>query len=275
MSIVTEIYKTARNQEVDLSLMEALKAREQAELEIITSASAIGKLEIIDLIAMMAPIAVAPMKKPEYFGKIFGDNPSQVHATVLSQRDLAEMGDVQRIIQAITGSNKDQKYLISIKADPNSPAGFTVNKFMLLIDTDQIKASSPEVLEKLIQTTGLPEGLSVKELYKTNLQYHAELPRFQEMLTSNLLITYYLTALAAKDAKVFTGNFTYRVHPQAGRSTYMADEGEVLFELKQTDEVLTSWFDIFDQVELEDFDLNSELTKHINHSVQLLAEAKG
>jgi hypothetical protein len=79
-----------------------------------------------------------------------------------------------------------------------------------------------------------------------------------------------LTHMAAKEPKIFDGHFNYKVSGQMGRSTYKPDEGEVLFEVSQTKDAPMEWFEIFDKVDLPDFDLKSELATIINTNLLAL-----
>lgn len=271
MSIVSEVYQVARGNEVELSLLASIEQRKQAEQEIFDKVNDLGKLEIIDLIAMMVPTAIAPLKEPEYFGQIFGGSASLSHAEVFKKIDLPEFADIQRIIHTVFGLNENQKFLISLKEDKNSPAGFSIKKLLLLIDSEQFKKDRLEEMDRLLATAGIPEGYSVSVLFDSTLDYDPEHPRYQQELTSNLLNTFVLTSLASLNPTVFKGEFNYKISGQTGRSTYFPDEGEVLFELTQASVAPAAWFDVFDKVDLEDFDLNTELTNQINANLALLA----
>lgn len=271
MSIVSEVYLTARGTSPELSLKGAIDSRKKAEKEIFDKVNEIGKLELIDLIAMMVPVVTASLKEPEYFGEIFGGAPGLSHAATFKALDLPELADSQRIFQTIFGLNEDQKFLISLKDDPNSPAGYSVKRLLLLIDSTKLKNDKVSELNRMLDTVGIPEGFSVSVLFDDSLEYEPEQPRFQQMLTSNLLNTYILTTLAANEPKIFEGTFNYKIG-SGGRSTYFPDEGEVLFELAQAKEAPATWFEIFDKVDLDDFDLNSELSSHINANLCQLAK---
>lgn len=273
MSIITEVYLAARGQQIVKSLEPAIEARNKAEKEIHDTVNEFGKLELIDQIAMMVPIVTASLKDAEYFGQIFGGAPGLSHAEAFKKMDLPEFADIQRIAHTVFGLNQKQKFLVSFMEDTNSPAGFSVKKLLLLIDSNTLKSEASEEVNRMLETVGIPEGYSVSVLFDTTLEYKPEQARFQQMLTSNLICTYLLSTLAVKNPTVFTGEFNYKISGTSGRSTYLPDTGEVLFELTQTDEAPASWFDIFDKVENEDFDLNTELTSHINANLAQLATA--
>lgn len=273
MSIVSEVYLTARGATPELSLKDAIQRRKEAEEEIFAEVNKLGKLEPIDVIAMMAPIATAPLRETEYFGSIFNGQAGLTHADLLTKMDLPELADIQRIFNAVFGVNEDQKFLFSLKADQSSPAGFSVNKLMLLIDSSKIIANGKEELDRMLATLGIPEGFSVSLLFQDSLAYQPDQMRFQQMLTSNLLGTYLLTTLAAENPKVFNGSIGYKLTSGMSRSTYEPGEGEVLFELTQTAQTPMSWFEIFDKVDNDDFDLNTELANHINANLARLSTA--
>lgn len=272
-NIAIEIYKTARGIPTDYSLKEALAQREKLEKEINASVNEILKLDLRDMISMMLPLVVAPIKQPEYFGELFGGSAALTHADAFNKMGFPEFSDIQRNMQAIYGTNPKQKYLFSLKEDNNSPAGLSVNKLMLLINSDDMATGVKQELTKVLATMGVPKGYSVSELFKDTLEYTPASETFQQTLTSNLLNTYFITSLAAKNPVIFKGEFNYKLSKHTGRSTYNPDEGEVLFEVSQSSEVPESWFEIFDKSDNEDFDLNAELASHINANLLELAKA--
>ncbi len=272
MNFVTEIYKTARNQPVELSLENDIQIRKDAEQRIYTEVNKLSELDLIDKIAMILPIVVAPIKNPNYFAELFGGPAGNLHADSFGKIGLPEFADIQRLAQVIFGVNPKQKFLFSLKQDPNSPVALSVNKVLLLINATEMKDLKPEI-NRLLGTIGIPDGYSVSELFKDTLEYNNESPTFDQTLTSHLLNTFILTTLAAKEPKVFKEEFNYKISKHSGRSTYKPDEGEVLFEVSQTDEVPAVWFEIFDKVDDESFDLNYELASQIEANLLKLAEA--
>lgn len=273
IQVVAEIYKTARGQPVELSLRETLEARKQAELHIYNEVNRIQELGMTDMIAMMIPLVVAPLKQPGYFNELFGGSAALTHAEAFTKKGVPEFADTQRLLQALFGTNDRQKFLFSLKEDPNSPVGLTVNKVLLLINSDDLGGNVKHELTRVLESMGIPRGYSVSELFTDSLEYTSESLNFEQTLASNLLNTYILTTLAASDPKVFTGEFNYKLSKQTGRSTYMPDAGEVLFEVTQPSEAPASWFEIFDKAGDDDFDLNAELTHHINGNLLNLAKA--
>lgn len=285
MSIISEVYLIARGAaDVELSLKEVIETRKVAEKEIHEKVNELGKLEIIDLISMMIPIVVAPLKQPEYFGEIFGGTAGTSHAQTFAHLGYHELADTQRLLQALFGLNEKQRFLFTLKEDPNSPAGYSVKRFMLLIDSNDLTGSAP-VLGRMLQTLGIPEGYSVSVLFNDELNYTApefdeELgyvppnPSFDQTVLSNLINTYILTTLAAINPKIFTEKFEYKIGRTTGRSTYFPDAGEVLFEINQPSVAPASWFEIFDKVDLDDFDLKTELASYITVNLTKLGEAK-
>lgn len=270
MSIIKEIYLSARNQEVELSLKETLEIRKQAEIEINQKVNEIGKLELIDLISLMVPIVVAPLKEKEYFGQLFNGLAGNLHAQTFASLGYNALADTQRLIQAIFGPTTKQKFLFSLKEDVNSPAKFSVKRFMLLIDSEALKLENVEEHDVLLKTLGIPEGHSANILFDDELNYDSSYRLFDQIVLSNLINTYILTTIAVKEPKLYTGSFNYKVTLNRGRSTYVPDKGEVLFELTQASEVPSTWFEIFDKVDLEDFDLKSELAKCISTNLDIL-----
>ena len=133
-NIAIEIYKTARGIPTDYSLKEALAQREKLEKEINASVNEILKLDLRDMISMMLPLVVAPIKQPEYFGELFGGSAALTHADAFNKMGFPEFSDIQRNMQAIYGTNPKQKYLFSLKEDNNSPAGLSINKLKLQIN---------------------------------------------------------------------------------------------------------------------------------------------
>lgn len=264
MSIVHEIYKVARNQSIHYELQPHLDARDKLEKTIFDEVNTIGALQLIDAIAMMIPIAVAQIKEPEYFGKLLAGAGALTHAEYFKKNGMPELADTMRLIQSVIGMNPEQKYLISIKLDPNTPASYSVKKCMLLIDADKLADQEELGLTKVLETLRLPSGYSVTVLFNDELTYGEHIPNYNERIVSNLINTFLLTSLAAEEPKKFDGQINYKLSGASGRSTYFPDEGEVLFELSQSSEVPKGWFEIFDKVELEDFDLKTELSNLIN-----------
>lgn len=285
MSIISEVYLVARGvADVELSLQESIKVRKEAEKEIHDKVNELGKLEVIDLISMMIPIVTAPLKEPEYFGEIFGGMAGASHAQTFAQLGYSELADTQRLLQALFGVNEKQRFLFSLKEDPNSPAGYSVKRFMLLIDSNDLTSSAP-VLGRMLETLGIPEGYSVSVLFNDDLNYTAPKfdeklghtppnPSFDQTVLSNLINTYILTTIAAVNPKIFTGKFDYKISRSTGRSTYFPDMGEVLFEINQPSVAPASWFEIFDKVDLDNFDLKTELANYITPNLTELSKAK-
>lgn len=271
MIIVKEVYKVARQQAIDFELKPVIEARKEAEQKLHDEVNKLGDLELIDAIAMMIPMVVAQLKEPAYFGELFAGASGLAHAEYFTRKGLPELADTMRLIQSVFGMNPDQKYLISIKHDPNVPCKFSVKKCMLLIDADnlaeQAKGNEALALDKVLETLKLPSGYSVSVLFNDELTYTDKIPNYDPRVISNLINTYFLTTLAVDNPKKFEGKINYKLSAAAGRSTYFPDEGEVLFELSQTNEVPSSWFDIFDKVELDDFDLKTELSDLINKNL--------
>ena len=276
MSVVAEIYKTARGVPTDLSLKEDLQNLKALEQRIHDEVNKVGQMELIDLIAMMLPIVAAPLKEPEYFGSLFSGGPGISQASLFAKMGYMDLADVQRYMQAIFGPNPKQKFLISMKEDPSSPAGITVNKLLLLINSDDFEGEGMQnELTKALRTLGIPKGFSVSTLFKDTLEYTEESAGYDQTVLAHLLNTFVLTHFAALEPKVFDGEFTYNLSSGTGRRTYFADEGEVLFELTQPAEVPTEWFELFDKVDNEDFDLKAELVVLINNNLTKLAQAAG
>lgn len=272
MSIVKEIYLTARNQETDYSLEKTIVQRQEAEQRIFEEVNKVANLTLIDLISMMIPIVIAPLKKPEYFSELIAGAPGITHASIFTKMAIPELADSQRIIQSLFGLNEKQKFLFSLKSDPNSPAGYSVKKVLLVIDSSVVDDAKELDVTRALRTLGIPEGLSVSVLFDDQLTYTPDQPNFDSMLLSNLINTYVLTTLALNKPEVFTEKFDYKISPSRGRSTYLPDPGEVLFVVHQTSEAPASWFEIFDKVELEDFDLKTELSKVINYNLTALSK---
>lgn len=270
MNIVKEIYLTARNQPVDLSLRETLKIRKQAEIEINQKVNEIGKLELIDLISLMVPIVIAPLKENDYFGQLFNGPVGKLHAKTFAGLGYNALADTQLLIWSIFGLSKDQKFLFSVKEDPNSPAKFSTNRFLKLIESEKLKVNHTPEQDIMLKTLGIPEGISVSILFDDDLNYKEDHPIFNQVVLSNLLNTYILTTLATINVKKFTGEIKNKFNYGSGSSDYVPNEGEVLFEVMQSSEVPSTWFDIFDKVEMEDFDLKAELTKCINDNLDIL-----
>lgn len=270
MSIVKEVYLIARNQPVELSLKDAIETRKQAEIEINQKVNELGKLELIDLISLMVPIVVAPLKETEYFGQLFNGPSGKLHAQTFAHLGYNQLADTQRLIQSVFGLSTQQKFLFSIEEDLNSPVKCSIKRFMLLVDSEKLKLENSEDSDRLLKTLGVPDGQSVNILFEDTLDYNSEHPLFNQIVLSNLINTYILTTIAAAEPKIHTGKFNYKFTPNRGRSTYTPNEGEVLFEIGQTSEAPATWFEIFDKVDLEDFDLKSELTKYISANLDIL-----
>lgn len=267
MSIVKEVYLTARNEETSYSLEEVIQQRKDAEQRIFEEVNKIADLTLIDLISMMIPIVVAPLKKPEYFSELIAGASGITHASIFTKMAIPELADTQRLIQTLFGLNEKQKFLFSLKSDPNSPSNFSVKKVLLVVDSTVIDDAKGLDVTRALRTLGIPEGMSVSVLFDDQLTYTPEQPNFDSTLLSNLINTYVLTTLAVSKPEIFTGKFDYKISAGRGRSTYIPDPGEVLFVVHQTSEAPASWFDIFDKVELEDFDLKTELSKLINRNL--------
>lgn len=274
-AIVAEIYQVARGLPVELSLENAIEQRTAIEKQIFEKVNELAGLGLTDMIAMMIPITTAPLSRPNYFGNLFGGPAALNHAEAFVRKGCHAISDVQRVMHGIFGVNPKQKFLFSLKEDKNSPAGMSVNKVLLLIDSENLTSKSGVELNRLKETMGVPDGYSVSELFTDTLAYTPESLDYEELLTSNLLLTYLMTTLGAIEPKIFTGEFNYKLSRSTGRSTYFPEEGEVLFEVSQPSEAPQSWFEIFDKADDETFDLNAELAFHINGNLFQLANAAG